>query len=174
MLVTADLTFRVDLPGTAPRRGWRWLRSRASSSRSTHPTRCTGRVQAAGRDITVEFDPMPSLGGTSTRPLVRPLANHLDRLGLTVQIVGPEGPLVKLGSDARAPWWQRPATRGSRIQLVSLRALARSARGPKVFAVALPPAAVLPAVSDAQRSRRRRVAVAVRQVLRRFSGRRRR
>ena len=157
MLVTADLTFHVDVPDG-----------------SAHPTRCTGRVQADGRDITVAFDPMPSLGGASTRPMVRPLANHLDRLGLTLQVVGPDGPLIRLGAGARAPWWQRPLTHGARVHLVSLRALARSVGGPKVFQVALPPAAVLPAVTDAQRSRRRRVAVAVRQVLRRVSGRRRR
>lgn len=174
MLVTADLTFHVDLPGPAPR-GWGSRRSRASSpGRRPRPTRCSGRVRADGSDITVEFDPMPSLGGTSTRPLVRPLANHLDRLGLTVRIVGPDGPLIMLGAGAHAPWWQRPITHGSRIQLVSLRGLARSLGGPKVFEVALPPAAVLPAVTDAQRSRRRRLAVIVRQGLRRFSGRRRR
>lgn len=174
MLVTADLTFRVDLPDSARRRGWGSLPFVAAPGPSAHLTRCTGRVQADGHDITVEFDPMPSLGGASTRPLVRPLANHLDRLGLTVQIVGPAGPLIKLGAGARAPWWQRPATHGSRIQLVSLRALVHSLRGPEVFGVALPPAAVLPTVTDGQWSRRRRVVVAVRQVFRRVSGRRRR
>jgi len=116
---------------------------------------------------------MPSLGGSSTRPLVRPLANQLDRLGLTLTVVGPDGPLVRLGAGVRSPWWQVVATHGSRIELVSLRALARSVGGPDVFAVALPPAAALPAVTRSQRSARRRVAVAARQLLRRVSGSRR-
>ena len=172
--VTADLTFLVDVPAPARRRSWRSLSPRALGARSTHPTRCTGRVRADGHEITVELEPLPSLGGGSSRPLVRPLANHLDRNGLTVHIVGPHGPLIRLGASARAPWWQLPATHGSRIELVSLRALARSLRGPRIFEMALPPAAVLPTVTEAQRSTRRRVAVAARQVLRRVSGRRRR
>jgi len=157
VLVSADLTFTVDVPAAAG-----------------PPARCTGRVTAGGHDIEVHLDPMPSLGGSSSRPLVRPLANQLDDLGLTLQVVGPDGPLVRLGAAARAPWWQLPATHGSRIQLLSLRALLRSLGGPKVFDVALPPAAVLPAVTDRQRSTRRRLAVALRQRLRRLSGRRRR
>lgn len=156
VLVTADLTFQVDVPG-----------------RSAIPTRCTGRVQADGHDITVEFNPMPSLGGGSTRPLVRPLANQLDRLGLTVTVVGPDGPLIRVGAHARAPWWQRLVTRGLRVELISPRALLRSIGGPQVFAVALPPAAVLPAVTTRQRSTRRRVVVAVTQAVRRVTGRRR-
>lgn len=156
MLVNADLTFQVDVPG-----------------RSANPTRCTGRVQADGHDITVEFDPMPSLGGSSTRPLVRPMANQLHRLGLTLVVVGPDGPLVRIGARAQAPWWQRFLTRGLHVELVSVRALARSFGGPRVFEAALPPAAVLPAVTSAQRSTRRRVSVAARQTARRVIGRRR-
>ena len=155
--VRADLTFTVDVPGDA-----------------AHPTRCTGRVEAdGGRDVTVSFSPMPSLGGTSTRPLVRPLAERLDDLGLTLHVHGPDGPLVRLGAGVDAPWWQWPATRSSRIELVSARAVARSLRGPRVFEVALPPSAVLPAVGDRQRSGRRRVAVALRQLGRRVVRRRR-
>lgn len=156
MLVTADLTFRVDVPG-----------------RSATPDRCTGRVRADGHDITVEVDPMPSLGGGSTRPLVRPLANQLHQLGLTVVVVGPDGPLVRIGARARAPWWQRLLTRGLRVELLSWRTLLRSVGGPKVFEAALPPAAVLPALTDAQRATPRRISVAVRQAARRVTGRRR-
>ena len=155
--VRADLTFTVDVPG-----------------RSARPTRCTGRVEAdGGPDVTVSFSPMPSLGGTSTRPLVRPLAERLDELGLTLHVQGPDGPLVRLGAGIDAPWWQWPATRSSRIELVSPRAIARSLRGPRVFEAALPPSAVLPAVTDRQRSRRRRAAVALRQLARRVVRRRR-
>ena len=154
--VTADLAFAVDVPGP-----------KGSS------TRCAGTVRADGQEVTVEFRPMRSLGGSSTRPLVRPLANHLDRLGLTLSVVCPDGPLVRLGAGVRAPWWQVIATHGSRIEVVSLRALARSVGGPKVFSVALPPSAVLPAVTRDQRSPRRRAVVAARQMLRRVTGSRR-
>jgi len=156
LLVTADLTFQVEVP-----------------SRSSDPTRCTGRVSADGHDITVEFDPMPSLGGSSTRPLVRPLANQLHRLGLTVVVVGPDGPLVRIGARARAAWWQRLVTRGLRVELLSVRGLARSVGGPRVFQVALPPAAALPTLTERQRSRRHRVGDVVRQVGRRVTGKRR-
>ncbi len=156
MLVTADLNFQVDVPG-----------------RSAGSTRCVGRVQADGQVITVDFDPMPSLGGSSTRPLVRPLANQLERLGLTLVVAGPDGPLVRIGAGVRAAWWQRLVTRGLRVELLSVRTLARSLGGPKVFEVALPPAGVLPAVTDRQRTTRRRVSVAVRQAVRRVTGHRR-
>lgn len=155
--VRADLRFTVDVPG-----------------RSARPTRCTGRVEAdGGQDVIVTFAPMPSLGGTSTRPLVRPLAERLDDLGLTLHLHGPDGPLIRLGAGVDAPWWQWPATRSARIELLDPRALARSRRGPRVFEVALPPSAVLPAVTDRQRSRRRRVVTALRQLGRRVVRRRR-
>ncbi|WP_375425626.1 hypothetical protein [uncultured Friedmanniella sp.] len=155
----ADLTFTVDVPPHA--------------GRGAHPTRCSGRVRAEGSQVEVHLSPMPSLGGSATRPLVRPLAQQLDDLGLTVQVEGPDGPLVRLGSGVRAPWWQQLVTRSSRIHLVSVRALTRSIGGPRIFEVALPPAAVLPAVFDRQRRPRRRVEVALRQGLRRLTGHRR-
>lgn len=154
--VTADLSFTVEVPAAA-----------------AGPTRCTGRVEAAGQDITVTFDPMPSLSGATTRPLVRPLANQLSEQGLTLDVVGPDGPLIRLGARARAPWWQVPLTHGRQVELVSARALLRSVGGPRVFAVALPPQAVVPALTEEQGSRRRRAVVVVRQALRRVTGRRR-
>ncbi len=156
MRVRTDLSFTVDVPG-----------------RSGPPTRCAGRVVADGSDVTVSVSPTPSLGGSWTRPLVRPLAERLDELGLTLEVRGPDGPLVRLGSGVRAPRWQRVVTRSSRIHLVSARAIARSVRGPKVFAAALPPSTTLPTVGDRQRSPRRRATVALRQLGRRLTGRRR-
>lgn len=157
--VRADLTFTVDVP------------PHVGGGRA--PTRCTGRVQADGQEITVDLSPMPSLGGSSTRPLVRPFAQQLDDLGLTVQVAGPDGPLVRIGAGVQAPWWQQLVTRSARIHLVSVRALTRSFGGPRIFEVALPPAAVLPLVTDRQRTTRRRVAVTVRQLARRVVRRRR-
>jgi hypothetical protein len=157
--IRADLTFTVDVP---PHGGL-----------GSHPTRCTGRVRAGGQQVDIHLSPMPSLGGSATRPLVRPLAQRLEDLGLTVQVEGPDGPLVRLGAGVRAPWWQQLVTRSSRIHLVSVRALARSVGGPRIFEVALPPAAVLPAVFNDQRRSRQRVEVVARQVLRRLTGHRR-
>jgi hypothetical protein len=157
MRVRADLVFQVDVPG-----------------RSADPTRCTGRVQADGQEITVRFSTTPSLGGSSTRPLVRPLAAQLERLGLTVSLVGPDGPLLRLGAGVRAPRWQWVATRSSRIELLSVRTWSRSLRGPRLFEAALPTGAALPAVTHRQRTHRRRVAVALCQAGRRLAGGRRR
>ena len=156
MQVVADLTFSVEVPGTPVR-----------------PGRCDGRVRADGGQITVELDPMPSLAGATTRPLVRPLADRLATLGLTVQLVGPTGPLIRLGAGVRAPWWQVALTHGRRVELVSVRALARSLGGPKVFEVALPDLAALPVLTRRGHSRRRRLLTAVRQLGRRVTGRRR-
>ena len=156
MQVVADLTFSVEVSGTPSR-----------------PDRCDGRVRADGRQITVELDPMPSLAGSTARPLVRPLADRLGTLGLTVQVVGPAGPLIRLGAGARAPWWQLALTHGRRVELVSVRALARSLGGPKVFEVALPDLAALPVLTRRQRSTRHRVLTALRQLGRRVTRRRR-
>jgi hypothetical protein len=153
MRVTADLTLQVEVPRDG-----------------SNPTRCTGRVRADGQVITVDFDPLPSLGGGSTRPLVRPLANQLHRLGLTVVVAGPQGPLIRIGALARAPRWQRLLTGGLRVELLSLRGLVGSVGGPKVFEVALPPAAALPVRHDEDRSLRRRAFTMLRQTVRRVSG----
>ena len=156
MRVVADLAFSVEVPGTPAR-----------------PGRCDGRVRADGQQITVELDPMPSLAGSTTRPLVRPLADRLETLGLTVQVEGPAGPLIRLGAGARAPWWQLALTHGRRVELVSVRALARSLGGPKVFEVALPDLTALPLLGRRQRTVRGRVLAAVRQLGRRVTRRRR-
>jgi hypothetical protein len=156
--IRADLAFTVDVPPHGGR-GW-------------HPTQCTGRVLANGQQVDIHLSPLPSLGGSATRPLVRPLAQRLDDLGLTVQVEGPDGPLIRLGAGVRAPWWQQLLTRSSRIHLISVRALARSVGGPRIFEVALPPAAVLPDLSDDERSGRS-VRIPARQLLRRVTRHRR-
>lgn len=158
MHVTADLAFQVEVDG---------------SGRASQPIRCTGRLHARGQDVTVEFTPAPSLGGSSTRPLVRPLARRLAEEGLTVHLVGPDGLLLRLGAGVRAPRWQWLATRSRIIELGAPAVLARSLRGPRLFEVALPPAVALPAATRRQRSRRGRVLVAARQLGRRVTGRRR-
>lgn len=147
MRVTADLTFSVDLPNSAGR-----------------PSRCVGQVVADGTEISVVFDPMPSLIVPAARPLARPLAAQLEQLGMSVQLIGPSGPLVRLGAGVRASWWQRIATRGAPIQLVSVRALIRSLTGPRVFDVVLPSGSALQLAINAPRSGADRVRGLARQV----------
>ena len=157
MKIVADLTFEVstDDTGTSPR-----------------PTRTTGRVWAAGSDVTVEFSQTPSLAGSGTRPLVRPVAQALDDNGLTVHLTGPAGPLLHVGHGVRAPWWQVPATGSRFIRVASVPLVLRSLRGPRLFQVALPPLVVQPGTA-LTRTRRQRFVLIARQLLRRVTRRRR-
>lgn len=155
--IVADLTFEVESD---------------DASRGAHPTRTTGRVQADGSDVTVELSSTPSLAGSGTRPLVRPLAQSLDDNGLTVHLVGPSGPLLHVGHGVRAPWWQVPATGSRFIRVVSVPRVVRSLRGPRLFQVALPPIVVQPGMA-LTRSRSGRFVLIVRQLLRRVTNRRR-
>lgn len=156
MKIVADLTFEVD-PG-GPVRG-------------PHPAPVTGRVRADGSEITVEFSRTPSLAGSGTRPLVRPLARSLDEHGLTVRLTGPTGTLLRIGHGVRAPWWQVPATSSRHIQVASVPLALRALRGPRLFRAALPPLLAQPGAL--RLSRRRRAAAVVRQTLRRVTQHRR-
>lgn len=157
MKIVADLTFSVSLDdaGAGP-----------------DPTPTTGRVRADGSDVVVELSRSPSLAGSGTRPLVRPLAQALDDNGLTVHLTGPSGPLLHVGHGVRAPWWQVPATGSRFIKVASVPLVVRSLRGPRLFQVALPPFVVQPGMA-LTRSRRQRVVLIARQLLRRLTSRRR-
>jgi hypothetical protein len=157
MKIVADLRFEV---------------STDDSGRSPHPTPTTGRVRADGPDVTVEFSRTPSLAGGGTRPLVRPLARSLDDNGLTVHLTGPEGPLLDVGHGVRAPWWQVPATGSRFVRVASVPLALRSLRGPRLFEVALPPLVVQPGMA-LTRSRRERLLITARQLVRRATRRRR-
>lgn len=157
MRIVADLTFEVVSDDGA---------------RGTHPAPTTGRVQADGSDVTVQFSSTPSLAGTGTRPLVRPLAQTLDDNGLTVHLTGPSGPLLHVGHGVRAPWWQVPATGSRFIRVASIPLAVRSLRGPRLFQVALPPLVVQPGMA-LTRGRRERFMIIVKQLLRRVTRRRR-
>ena len=157
MKIVADLTFEVALDG---------------SGRDPHPTVTTGRVQADGSDVTVEFSRTPSLAGSGTRPLVRPAAQTLDDNGVTVHLVGPSGPLLDVGHGVRAPWWQVPATGSRFVRLASIPLAVRSLRGPRLFQVALPPLVVQPGMA-LTRNHRERLGIIARQLLRRVTRRRR-
>lgn len=155
MKIVADLAFEV-VPGSA---------------RDPHPTPVTGRVRADGSEVVVEFSDTPSLAGSGTRPLVRPLAQALDERGLTVRLTGPSGTLLRLGRGVRAPWWQVPATSSRRIEIASVPLALRALRGPQLFKAALPPLLAQPGAL--RLSRRRRALAVARQGLRRLTARRR-
>ena len=156
MKIVADLTFEVVPDGR---------------SAGPHPTPVTGRVRADGSEVTVDFSRTPSLAGTGTRPLVRPLAQALDDHGLTVLLTGPSGTVLRLGHGVRAPWWQVPATSSRRIEIASVALALRSLRGPRLFEAALPPLLAQPGAL--RLSRRRRAVAVARQALRRVTDRRR-
>ncbi len=151
MRIVADLAFEVQLDEVGP---------------------TTGRVRGNGSDVTVELSRNPSLAGSGTRPLVRPLAQALDDNGVTVHVAGPSGPLLHVGHGVRAPWWQVPATGSRYVRVASVPLVLRSLRGPRLFEVALPPFVVQPGMA-LTRSRRARVALIARQLLRRVTRRRR-
>jgi hypothetical protein len=151
--IVADLTFEVQLDEVGP-----------------GPT--TGRVRGDGTEVTVELSRTPSLAGSGTRPLVRPLARTLDDQGLTVHLTGPSGPLLHVGRGVRAPWWQVPATGSRFIQIASVPLALRSLRGPRLFKVALPPFVVQPGMA-LRRNRRERFVLIARQLVRRVTARRR-
>lgn len=153
MRIVADLTFEVLLDEVGP-------------------TPTTGRVLADGSDVTVEFSRTPSLAGSGTRPLVRPLAQSLDDNGLTIHLTGPSGPLLHVGHGVRAPWWQVPATGSRFIRVASVPLALRALRGPRLFKVALPPLVVQPGTA-LTRTRRQRAMVIARQLARRVTHRRR-
>lgn len=157
MKIVADLRFEV---------------TPDDSDRGAHPTPTTGRVRADGSDVTVDFSRTPSLAGKGTRPVVRPFARTLDEHGLTVHLVGPSGPLLHVGHGVRAPWWQVPATGSRLIRVASVRLAARSLRGPRLFAVALPPFVVQPGTA-LTRTRRERLRLVASQLVRRVTRRRR-
>ncbi|MGI3785955.1 MAG: hypothetical protein ACRYG2_34860 [Janthinobacterium lividum] len=156
MKIVADLHFEVS----------------PDDDQDPHPTPTTGRVRADGSDVTVEFSRTPSLAGGGTRPLVRPLAQTLDDHGLTVHLTGPSGPLLHVGHGVRAPWWQVPATGSRFVRVASVALAVRSLRGPQLFRVALPPLVVQPGMA-LTRSRRERLVILARQLLRRVTRRRR-
>ena len=151
MRIVADLTFEVQLDEVGP---------------------TTGRVRGDGSDVTVELSRTPSLAGSGTRPLVRPLAQTLDDSGVTIHLTGPSGPLLHVGHGVRAPWWQVPATGSRFIEVASVPLALRSLRGPRLFQVALPPFVVQPGMA-LTRNRRQRLSLLTRQLLRRLTRRRR-
>lgn len=123
MHIVADLRFQVQT---------------VEGGRGSSDAAVTGRVDADGSVVTVDFSRTPSLLGAGGRRRARALASALDTYGVTVRLRGPTGLLVSLGHGVTAPRWQRLATGSGQIRLGSRRILLRSLRGPRLFAAALP------------------------------------
>ncbi|KQX75768.1 hypothetical protein ASD10_11635 [Aeromicrobium sp. Root472D3] len=98
----ADLTFDIEVPGEGGRPGG-----------SLH-----GTVTASGNHVVITSDDIMSVAGQPSRDAVRGVAAELARLGLAVEVVGPDGSIVTLGAVS-APALQRLVTRSRHMRLGS-------------------------------------------------------
>ena len=102
MHLEADLTFDIDVPADGPQPA----------------SHLHGTVRASGNQIQIHSDDILSLAGQPSRAAVRHMADELARLGLAVEVSGPDGVIVTVGA-VRAPWLQRVVTRSSHMRLGS-------------------------------------------------------
>jgi len=102
--LAADLTFEIDVPadGAQP---------------AAH---LQGTVQATGNQVRIHSDDILSLAGQPSRTAVRQMADELARLGLAVEVSGPDGVIVTMGA-VRSPRLQRLVTRSRHLRLASWR-----------------------------------------------------
>ncbi len=105
----ADLTFAIDVP----------------SDRGGPDTRLTGTVRASGNQVQIHSDHLMMLAGQPSRTAVRQVADQLARLGLAVEVSGPDGPVVTLGA-VRTTVAQRLVTRSRHMRLGSLSQVLRA------------------------------------------------
>jgi hypothetical protein len=106
--VSADLSFRIELPGREP---------------------VTGELTGDGSDLTLSVsDPAAFAGGADAASL-RWVADELADVGVRLEVTDPAGvALVRIG-DVRAPWWQRPFTRSAHLRVAGVRGLLAAGRG---------------------------------------------
>lgn len=118
----ADLTFDIEVP----------------SDDGGPAAQLHGTLTASGNRVTISSDDLMSIAGQPSRTAVRRVADELARLGLAVQVCGPDGVVVTLGA-VRPGRLQRLVTRSRHMELGSwTRALsAVVARGRKRGAVTL-------------------------------------
>ena len=102
MRLEADLTFDIEVPAEEGR----------------DAGRLHGTVTASGNHVTIHSDDIMSVAGQPSRDAVRGMADELARLGLAVEIAGPDGPIVTLGA-VKAPAVQRLVTRSRHMRLGS-------------------------------------------------------
>lgn len=105
----ADLTFAIEVPPTGGRPA----------------TPVVGTVVASGNRVTIHSDDILSLAGQPSRAEVRRMADQLARLGLAVEVSGPDGTIVTLGA-VTSPLLHRLVTRSRHMQLGSLSRVLRA------------------------------------------------
>lgn len=122
----------------------------------------SGSVKAAGTHVEVRTDDsslVSQLTPADRRSAVK-LADGLAARGLSVSIIGPEGPIVSLGA-VKAPAFQRFLTRSPHIRLGSLKTAFSASRGkpeePGLPGLATVPLTPWPPVPTFNRRIRRRV-----------------
>lgn len=98
----ADLTFAIEVP--------------AKDGRPSG--RLRGTVTASGNQVRIHSDDLMSVAGQPSRAAVRRMADELARLGLAVEVSGPDGTVVTLGA-VKAPTLQRLVTRSRHMRLGS-------------------------------------------------------
>ncbi|MET1132400.1 MAG: hypothetical protein ABWX60_03135 [Aeromicrobium sp.] len=100
--VAADLTFDIDVPadGAQP---------------ATH---LHGTVRASGNQVAIHSDDILAVAGQPSRSDVRQMATEVARLGLVVEVSGPDGVIITIGA-VRAPRLQRLVTRSPHMRLGS-------------------------------------------------------
>jgi hypothetical protein len=141
----ADLTFDIDVPADGPQ-----------PAAHLH-----GTVRALGNQVRIHSDDILALAGQPSREAVRHMADELARLGLTVEVSGPDGVIVTVGA-LRAPTLHRLVTRSRHMRLGSwtgalaaVLARGRSAsRSVNLTSSGLPPATpwpLLPTMRDRPR-----------------------
>ena len=77
-----------------------------------------GTVRASGNRVEIHTDDLMAVAGQPSRTAVRSMADQLARLGLVVEVSGPDGPVVTMGA-VRAPALQRLVTRSRHMRLGS-------------------------------------------------------
>jgi hypothetical protein len=98
--LAADLTFDIDVPADGVR-----------PAAQLH-----GTVRASGNLVRIHSDDILAIAGQPSRAAVRALADELARLGLAVEVSGPDGVIVTLGA-VKAPRLQRLVTRSRHLRL---------------------------------------------------------
>jgi hypothetical protein len=95
LTVDAHLNFSVDIPGSAT---------------------VTGVLTGSGKALELRVSEPLFFAGGSDAGQIRSLARGLAEHGLLLSVIGPLGPLVRLGV-ARTSWWQRRLTGSPHIRL---------------------------------------------------------